>query len=95
MIGRIRSFVPQSTPSSVFIKIIQPHFDYGSLVWNISNAYSIQRVQDRAARVISGKAYEMRSEAILQKLGWQSLSHRWEQNKSKFMICIKLKIVNF
>ena len=46
-------------------------------------------MQNRAARVISGKPYEIRSEAILQELGWQFLSDRWNQNRSIFMYKVK------
>ena len=74
LIRRMKMFVPQATLISVYNAIVQPHFDYCSLVWDIGNAYSLeklQKMQNRAARVITGKSYEVRSQSILQELGWQ------------------------
>ena len=68
MIRRMKNFVPQSTLISVYNATVQPHFDYCSLVWDIGNVYSLeklQKMQNRAARVITGRSYEVRSETIL------------------------------
>jgi hypothetical protein len=65
-----------------------PHFDYCSLVWDIGNAYSLeklQKLQNRAARVIIGKSYDVRSKDILEELSWQPLMERWGNNKAIFM----------
>ena len=67
----IKAFVPQKTLISVYNAIVQPHFDYCSLVWDIGNAYSLekrQKMQSRAARVITRRSYEVRSQSILQEL---------------------------
>ena len=42
-------------------------------------------MQNRAARVITGRSYEVRSETILQELGWQPLIENWKENKAVFM----------
>ena len=76
MIRRMKAFVPQSTLISVYNSIILPHFDYCSLVWDIGNVYSLERLQklqNRAARVITGKSYDVRSGDILKELCWQPL----------------------
>ena len=93
MIRRMKAFVPQSTLISVYNAIILPHFDYCSLVWDIGNAYSLeklQKMQSRAARVITGKSYDVRSKDILQELSWQPLMERWGNNKAIF----KHKVAN-
>ena len=43
MIRRMKAFVPQSTLISVYNAIILPHSDYCSLVWNIGNAYLLEK----------------------------------------------------
>ena len=88
MIRRMKAFVPQSTLISVYNSIILPHFDYCSLVWDIGNAYSLeklQKLQNRVARVITGKSYDVRSKDILEELSWQSLMERWGNNNAIFM----------
>ena len=88
IIRRIKAFVPQSTLIPVHNAIILPHFDYCSLVWDIENAYllgKLQKMQNRTARVITGKSYDVRSKDILQELRWQPLMERWGNNKAIFM----------
>ena len=85
-------FVPRATLISVYNAIVQPHFDYCSLVWDIGNTYSLeklQKMQNMAARVITGRSYEVRSQSILQELGLQPLVHRWKQHKAVFMHKVK------
>ena len=58
----------------------------------MGNAYSLeklQKMQNRAARVITGRSYEVRSETILQDLGWQPLIEIWKENKAVFMYKVK------
>ena len=50
---RIRPFVPNYTLLSIFKSLLQPHFDYCSVVWgNCSKTLSnkLQKLQNRAAR---------------------------------------------
>ena len=52
---RIRPLISQSTAVLVYNSLIQPHFDYCSLVWgSLSDQLSdkLQKLQNRAARVI-------------------------------------------
>ena len=46
-------------------------------------------MQNRAARVITGKSYEVRSDDILRELNWQPLVERRNDNKAVFMYKIK------
>jgi hypothetical protein len=70
---------------------ILPHFDYCSLVW--SNCLEIlklininlQKLQNRAARVITGDKYDVRSKQILLKLGWKTLDERRQNLMEKCM----------
>ncbi len=41
--------------------------------------------QAGAARVITGKSYDVRSKDILEELSWQPLMERWGNNKAIFM----------
>ena len=61
---------------------VLPHFDFCSLLWDIGNASSLK---NRAARVITGKSYIVRSKDILEELSWQLFMKRWGNNKAIFM----------
>ncbi len=45
----------------------------------------LQKFQNRAARVITGADYDVRSSEVLNKLGWETLAKRRELNKLVWM----------
>ena len=56
--------------------MVLPYFDYCCLVWDNCSDYFIeklQRLQNRAARVITSRSYEIRSNEVLLELNWQPL----------------------
>ena len=62
MLRRMKPYVPKFTLMHVYNALILPHFDYCSLVWDTCSNYvieNLQKLQNRAARVISGKSYEI------------------------------------
>ena len=80
-------YVPISTLIKVYNAIILSHFDYCSLVWDECADYlltKLQKLQNRAARVITGSSYETNSEDILSELNWQPLKERFRIKKAMF-----------
>ena len=76
MIGRAKPYVNTDTLKLMYQSLVLACFDYCSLVWaNCSQTLKnkVQRLQNRAARVISGDSYDIRSKDILNKLGWKNL----------------------
>ena len=67
MLRRMKEYVFISTLIKVYNGIILPHFDYWSLVWDECADYllaKLQKLQNRAARVITGSSYKTNSEDI-------------------------------
>ena len=67
-----------------------PHIDYCSLDWDIGNEYSLERLQkpqNRAARIITGKPCDVRSKDIMEELSWQPLME--DVVIRKIYLCIK------
>ncbi len=92
MLRRIKSCVPKRTLIKVYNAIILPHFDYCSLVWSNCSEYlldKLQKMQNRAARIITGRPYDIPTKEIFRELNWQSLHDRWEKNKLMFMHKVK------
>ncbi len=84
----MKKIVPITTLKKVYNAIILPHFDYCSLVWDNCSDYLIdklQKLQNRAARVITGATYETRSHDVLKELHWQPLKERLKHKKLLFM----------
>ena len=64
MMRRIKKYVPQSTLKEVYNAIVLSHLDYCSLVWDNCSEYNLhklQKLQNRAVRVIRGRTYETSS----------------------------------
>ena len=83
-IKRVKPFVPQSTLLNIYNSLVQPHFDYYSLVWgNCGKTLSnkLQKLQNRAARVITSSNFDVDVDSLFHKLGWKDLkSQRQIQN---------------
>ena len=68
MMRRIKKYVPQSTLKKIYNAIVLSHLDYCSLVWDNCSEYNLhklQKLQNRAARVITGRTYETSSKDVL------------------------------
>lgn len=71
MLRRMKLYVATFARTQIYNDIILPHLDYCSLVWDTCNNYLIKKLhkmQNRAARFITGKLYETRSSEILADL---------------------------
>ena len=76
-IKRIRHFVPQATLHLIYQAIIQPHFDYCNVVWGncgITLQNKVQKLQNRAARVLTYSNYDADAGYLFELLGWRNLS---------------------
>ena len=62
---------------NVYRSIVEPYFTYCCIVWDSIGETlvdSLQKLQNRAARVITGASYSKHSADIRHDLGWLSLS---------------------
>ena len=78
-IRRIRNFVDRDTLISVYNALIRPHFDNCSEVWDtLGNGLSnrLQKLQNRAARVVLGMSNDIPGSKALDMLGWEPLETR-------------------
>jgi len=75
-IKRIRHFVSQATLHLIYQAIIQPHFDYCNVCGNcgITLQNKVQKLQNRAARVLTYSNYDTDAGYLFELLGWRNLS---------------------
>ena len=88
LLNRIRNYVDQDTLVSIYKALIQPHLEYGCIVWDGLDkglVLKLQRLQNRAARIITRSSWEVRSKYILANLEWETLENRRHNLKKKFM----------
>ena len=76
ILKRSRSFVPFKTLLCIYNSLVQPHFDYCSVVWGSCNktlASKLQKLQNRAARVLTSSSYDANADDLIARLGWNKL----------------------
>jgi hypothetical protein len=88
VLRRLQSFVPKSILITIYNSLIVPHLDYCSSVWGsvgkgLSN--KIQKLQNRAARIITHSSYDIRSKYILNDLGWTNMAERRQDQLATLM----------
>ena len=85
---RLRPFISEDTAILLYRAFIEPHFDYCCPVWDgLSNelADKLQKLQNRAIRVITKSDYHSSATALRTRLGWDDLSIRRMKIKAKLM----------
>ena len=79
LLRRLSHVLRQKVLCSLFMSIIQPHIDYCLSVWGCSQTdiKSIQKLQNRAARIITKCFdYNISSLDLVKSLGWMSVEDR-------------------
>ena len=73
---------------NVYNSLVQPHFDYCNVVWgNCSKNLSskLQKLQNRAARVLTFSNYDCSTSELFQNLKWSKLVHQRAVSKAIMM----------
>ncbi|CAB4040531.1 Hypothetical predicted protein [Paramuricea clavata] len=76
LLRRNRKVLKKCDLMNVYRAIVEPYFDYCCIIWDgISDylALKLQKLQNRAARIVTGADYSRRSSDILNELGWEKL----------------------
>ena len=74
-IKRVRHLVPQATLQLIYQALIHPHFNY--FVWGncgITLRNKLQKLQNRAARVLKFSDYDEDADYLFELLGWKNLA---------------------
>jgi len=82
---RIRPFVHQSILHLIFKSLVQPHFEYCNIVWgNCGKTLldKLQKLQNRAARVLTFSNYDANAEELIEKLGWSTIKVQIQKQKA-------------
>ena len=95
---RIRPFTSMHTAIEIYKGLFEPHFDYCSVVWDSLSRHlsdKLQKLQSRAARVITKSTYDINSVYLLNSLGWDNLSISGAKQKASLMYKCTNKLENF
>lgn len=92
ILKRSRSFVPFKMLLCIYNALVKPHFDYCSVVWSKSNktlATKLQKLQNRAARILTISSHETNADDLFVRLGWKKPDI---QRKSKTATLVYISI---
>ena len=62
--------------SSLYTGYVEPHFQYCCSAWGCCNSTDIlqlQRLQNRAARIVTNSQFDAPSKPLIQSLGWKTI----------------------
>ena len=74
---RIRPFASPNAMQLIYNCLVQPYFDYCSVVWDSCGstlAEKLQKLQNRAARVLTFSTYDTNADHLFEILGWKNLA---------------------
>ena len=78
-IKRIRHLTPFNVLINVYNSLVHPHFDYCNVVWcncGIGLSEELQKLQNRAARILKSASYEYNVGDLFLALGWPNDYYR-------------------
>ena len=71
-----KSFLPMASLKTLYMGIVEPHFRYCCSVWGCCGSmeiHQLQKLQNRAARVITNSSFDAPSRPLIQELGWTTI----------------------
>ena len=86
----------QETLQNFFYSLVQPYFDYCDAVWgdcSKTRADKLQKLQNRAARIITRADYSNRSSDVLNSLEWSNLEER-RRKEERHLLVTMFKVLN-
>ena len=76
LIKHAMKFLPSGDLQKMYRGIVEPHFSYCCSVWGCcseTKLNSLQKIQNRAARITTNSPYDASAAPLLQNLGWPSI----------------------
>ena len=71
-----KSILPENTLRNMYTGIVEPHFRYCCSVWGccgLTEINQLQKLQNRAARVITGSRFDAPGLPLVKRLGWKTI----------------------
>ena len=72
-----KTILPQETLSQIYRGIVEPHFRYCCSVWGScgeSRRLTLQKLQNRAARIVTNSSYDAPADDLIQQLKWPNIA---------------------
>ena len=76
LLKHTKNILPMSSLRTLYSGIIEPHFRYCCSVWGccgVTEIAILQRLQNRAARIVTNSNYDVPSEPLIELLKWKPI----------------------
>ena len=83
-----KNYLPQGTLKILYNSLIETHFRHGNIIWgNCRETFltRLQKLQNRAARIITGSDYDTPAEPLIEQLGWKTVRELIQNDTSVMM----------
>lgn len=84
----IAPYLPREILTQIYKTYVLPHFDYGDVIYDglltVDDTQRLERLQNRAARLVTSTLPRTSTENLRRELGWSSLKTRRELHKICF-----------
>ena len=71
-----KTFLPRETFNTLYTGIVEPHLRYCCSVWGcagLTELNQLQKLQNRAARIITSSNFDTPSRPLIDQLGWKTI----------------------
>ena len=76
MIRHAKQYLPLSVLQTMYKSMVEPYFRFCCPVWGVCGTTALnklQKLQNRAARIVTNSPYRMSAPPIIRQLGWQTV----------------------
>ena len=83
-----KTFLPKETLKTLYTAIVEPHLRYCCSVWGCAGSTELnqlQKLQNRAARIITNSSFDTPSRPLVDQLGWKTIE-QLIASESKIMV---------
>ena len=88
MIRHAKQYLPLSILQTMYRSMVEPYFRFCCPVWGVCGATALnklQKLQNRAARIVTNSPYRMSAPPIIRQLGWQTVKELIETETVKMV----------
>ena len=88
MIRHAKQYLPLSILQTMYRSMLEPYFRFCCPVWGVCGTTALnklQKLQNRAARIVTNSPYRMSAPPIIRQLGWQTVKELIETETVKMV----------
>ena len=82
-----KRILPLESLKNIYTSIVDPHFRYCCSVWGVcglTETHQLQKLQNRAAKIVTGSNYDAPNKPLIETLGWKTIE-QLIQNETQIM----------